>query len=54
MQALPVDLYLDGRGRLGGVRVVLQGAATEVPQDAQQKDKNNSQTRSDGAAGRIL
>lgn len=25
MQALPVDLYFDGRGRMVGVRVVLQG-----------------------------
>lgn len=47
-------LYLDGRGRMFGIRVLLQGAISEVPQDAQQRDKNNSQTEGDGAAGRMF
>lgn len=60
-QALCVDphcLYLDGRGRMDGVRVLLRGGAStqesEVPQGAQQRDGKRSQMEGDGAAGRML
>lgn len=57
MQALPVDphdLYLDGRGRMVGVSILLQGAVAEVFQHAQQSGRNNSQIEGDGETERML